>query len=91
MGDGVAKMETPAFMPGRTSIRLSAQPTDHVFIGWGGCRTNLQLYMSPEAEHILDWWHVSQKLTILDQYGKGLVHCDPVLGESIRDKIDRLK
>jgi hypothetical protein len=27
----------------------------------------------------------------LDQYGKGLVHCDPVLGESIRDKIDRLK
>jgi hypothetical protein len=52
---------------------------------------NLQLYMSPEAEHILDWWHVSQKLTLLDQYGKGLVHCDAVLGESIRDKIDRLK
>jgi hypothetical protein len=19
---------------------------------------NLQLYMSPEAEHIVDWWHV---------------------------------
>jgi hypothetical protein len=52
---------------------------------------NLQLYMSPEAEHILDWWHVTQKLTVLDQYGKGLVHCDPVLGEEIRDKIDRLK
>jgi hypothetical protein len=52
---------------------------------------NLQLYMSPEAEHILDWWHLTQKLTVLDQYGKGLVHCDAVLGESIRDKIDRLK
>ena len=52
---------------------------------------NLQHYMSPEAEHILDWWHVTQKLTILDQYGKGLAHCDPVLGASIRDKIDRLK
>jgi hypothetical protein len=47
--------------------------------------------MSPEAEHILDWWHVTQRLTVLDQYGKGLVHCDPVLGESMRDKIDRLK
>lgn len=52
---------------------------------------NLQLYMSPEAEHILDWWHVTQRLTVLDQYGKGLVHCDPVLGESIREKIERLK
>jgi hypothetical protein len=52
---------------------------------------NLQLYMSPEAEHILDWWHVAKRLTVLDQYGKGLVHCDAVLGESIRDKIDRLK
>ena len=28
---------------------------------------NLQLYMSPEAEHILDWWHVTQRLTVLDQ------------------------
>ena len=47
--------------------------------------------MSPQAEHILDWWHVTQKLTVLDQYGKGLVHCDAVLGASIRDQIDRLK
>jgi hypothetical protein len=52
---------------------------------------NLQLYMSPEAEHILDWHHVTMRLTVLDQYGKGLVHCDPVLSASIRDKIDRLK
>jgi hypothetical protein len=52
---------------------------------------NLQPYMSPEAEHILDWWYVTQRLTVLDQYGKGLGHCDLVLGESIRDKIDRLQ
>jgi hypothetical protein len=44
---------------------------------------NLQPYMSPEAEHILDWWYVTQRLTVLDQYGKGLVHCDLVLGESV--------
>ena len=41
----------------------------------------LQLYMSPEAEHILDWHHVTMRLTVLDQYAKGLVHCDAVLGE----------
>ena len=52
---------------------------------------DLQLYMSPEAEHILDWFHLSMKLTVLDQYAKGLVHCDAGLGEEIREKIERLK
>src|SRR3989441_5642360 len=31
------------------------------------------------------------KLTVLDQYAKGLVHCDQTLGEEMRDKIERLK
>src|SRR5207248_4359291 len=52
---------------------------------------DLQLSMSPEAEHILDWFHLSMKLRVLDQYAKGLVHCDAVLGEEIREKIERLK
>src|SRR5262245_35986845 len=47
--------------------------------------------MSPEAEHILDWFHVSMKLTVLDQYARGLVPCDQMLSEQIRDKIERLK
>jgi hypothetical protein len=57
----------------------------------GDAVRDLQLYMSPEAEHILDWFHVSMKLTVLDQYAKGLVHCDQTLGEEMRDKIARLK
>jgi hypothetical protein len=57
----------------------------------GDAVRDLQLYMSPEAEHILDWFHVSMKLTVSDQYAKGLVHCDQTLGEKIRDKIARLK
>ena len=52
---------------------------------------DLQLSMSPEAEHILDWFHVSMKLTVLDQYARGLVHCEQTLGEEIRQKIARLK
>ena len=43
----------------------------------------LQLEMSPKATHILDWYHLSMKLTVLGQYGKGLVHCEAVLGEAI--------
>jgi hypothetical protein len=52
---------------------------------------DLQLSMSPEAEHILDWFHLTMRLTVLDQYAKGLVHCDQTLGEQMREKIERLK
>src|SRR5262249_46933913 len=51
----------------------------------------LQLEMSPKATHILDWFHLTMKLTVLDQFGKGLVHCEAVFGEAIRDQIERLK
>jgi len=51
----------------------------------------LQLELSPKATHILDWFHLTMKLTVLGQYGKGLAQCEVVLGEAIRDKIERLK
>jgi len=51
----------------------------------------LQLEMSPKAAHILDWFHLTMKLTVLEQYGKGLVQCEAALGEAIREKIARLK
>jgi hypothetical protein len=43
----------------------------------------LQWDMSPQATHILDWHHVTMKLTVLSQYGKGLVQCEAVLGAPI--------
>jgi hypothetical protein len=51
----------------------------------------LQLEMSPKAMHILDWYHVTMKLTVLSQCGKGLVQCEAVLGEAICDQMERLK
>ena len=51
----------------------------------------LQFEMSPKATHILDWYHLSMKLTVLGQYGKGLVQCETVLGAAIGDEIDRLQ
>jgi hypothetical protein len=50
-----------------------------------------QVEMSPKALHILDWHHVTMKLTVLGQYGKGLVQCEAVLGDAICDQIERLK
>jgi hypothetical protein len=32
----------------------------------------LQLYLNPQAEHILDWFHVTMRLTVLQQIAKGL-------------------
>ena len=32
--------------------------------------------MSPCAEHVLDWFHITMRLTVLGQYAKGLVHHD---------------
>ena len=51
----------------------------------------LQVEMRPKALHILDWHHVTMKLTVLGQYGKGLVQCEAVLGDAICDQIERLK
>jgi hypothetical protein len=33
---------------------------------------DLQLYLNPHAEHILDWFHVTMRLTVLQQTAKGL-------------------
>ncbi len=33
---------------------------------------DLQLYLSPEAEHLLDWFHVTMRVTTLTQTAKGL-------------------
>jgi hypothetical protein len=32
----------------------------------------LQLYLNPEAEHYLDWFHVTMRITVMGQYAKGL-------------------
>jgi hypothetical protein len=33
---------------------------------------DLQLYLSPEADHLLDWFHVSMRLTVMQQSAKSL-------------------
>jgi len=33
---------------------------------------HVQLYLNPEAEHLLDWFHVTMRLTVLTQTAKGV-------------------
>ena len=40
---------------------------------------------------MLAWFHLTMRLTVLEQYGKGLVQCEAALGEAIWEQIARLK
>src|SRR5713226_1164315 len=44
-----------------------------VFLSDGGDDVrDLQLYLNPQAEYILDWFHVTMRLTVLGQLAKGI-------------------
>jgi hypothetical protein len=43
------------------------------FISDGGDNVrDLQLYLSPNAEHILDWFHITMRITVINQILKGM-------------------
>jgi hypothetical protein len=33
---------------------------------------NLQTYLSPESEHVVDWFHITMRLTVMGQMIKGI-------------------
>jgi hypothetical protein len=50
---------------------------------------DLQLYLSPEAEHLLDWFHITMRLTTLTQPAKGLPARTSPEGRILRDDVVR--
>jgi hypothetical protein len=44
----------------------------------------LQLYLNPQAEHLLDWFHLAMRLTVLQQTAKGLPQTISVEDETYR-------
>jgi len=47
------------------------------FLSDGGDNVrDLQLYLSPNAEHVLDWFHVTMRITVINQVLKGLIAYD---------------
>ena len=37
---------------------------------------NLQTHINPNAKHILEWFHITMKITVLKQYVKGVTNID---------------
>ncbi|MGD9108310.1 MAG: ISKra4 family transposase [Gammaproteobacteria bacterium] len=52
---------------------------------------NLQYMMYPESEHVLDWFHITMKITVLNQFTKGLTYSDPSEGTKVKKKLESIK
>jgi hypothetical protein len=48
----------------------------------------LPLYLNPQAEHLIDWFHITMRLTVLGQMSKGL---DPKMARAAATELQRLK
>jgi hypothetical protein len=49
----------------------------------------VQLYLSPEADHLLDWFHVAMRLTTLTQTAKGLPELSGEGSQALRTDVLR--
>jgi hypothetical protein len=69
------------------------QPNQQVTFLSDGADTvrDLQLYMNPNAEHILDWFHITQRITVMRQMAKGLGVKGSQLRELAMKELERIK
>ena len=47
--------------------------------------------ISPCGEHVLDWFHVAMRLTVLGQYAKGIAQVEEVEGNRLLVDVERIK
>jgi len=52
---------------------------------------DLQYIMHPESEHVLDWFHITMRFTVLNQFAKGLVHANPEEGKEVIKNLESAK
>lgn len=51
----------------------------------------LQWYLNPHSEHYLDWFHITMRITVLQQYLKGMIKVDKETAEEYKEKIEKIK
>jgi hypothetical protein len=70
------------------------QPNQQVtFLTDGGDDVReLPLYLNPQSEHWLDWFHITMRLTVLNQMAKGVRSREsPRLLDDLMEELERLK
>jgi hypothetical protein len=51
----------------------------------------LQTYLNAESTHILDWFHITMRLTVLNQYVLGMLKVDDKIGNNLQELIVSIK
>jgi hypothetical protein len=65
---------------------------DITFITDGGEEVrSLAEAISPCSEHVLGWFHIAMRITVLHQFAQGLQHHDKKSGIEMQDSLDRIK
>jgi hypothetical protein len=44
--------------------------------------------VTPEAEHVLDWFHITMRVTVLEQYARGVAHHDAAAAQHLLDSLE---
>ena len=65
---------------------------DITFLTDGGENVReLSYYLSPQAEHILDWFHITMKITVMKQTAIGVVANESFKSSNIDKNLERIK
>jgi hypothetical protein len=65
---------------------------DVIFLTDGGEEIRaLTELITPRSEHVLDWFHITMRVTVLEQYARGVAHHDEVTGASLLAELERSK
>jgi hypothetical protein len=62
-----------------------------LFLSDGGDTVRkLQAYLYPSSAHLLDWFHIAMKLTVLQQRNKAFIEESPEGGKQVAKSLERV-
>ena len=61
------------------------------FSDGGDTVRELQLYLNPQAEHLLDWFHITMRITVMTQMAKGISIPEDWLIKDVDKTLESLK
>lgn len=70
---------------------LQANQSVEFFTDGAAVLRSLTSYLSAESTHILDWFHLTMRLTVLQQYALGFAQVDAAGGKAFQDRLHSIK
>lgn len=70
---------------------LQANQSVEFFTDGAPSLRSLTAYLNPEATHILDWFHLTMRITVLHQYALGLTKVDELRGKEVSETLTSIK